>query len=350
MWPGFIIEGTSGEDRLQTHSANTISVESGSSRNRLIAALLSFCAILSCFWFAGRHFSIEQRIGGHLPSTFAAFALLLAPYWFFGFGLAGVLASIRSRAVRSFLPALLVIPYLIFSLPRGEFRWSYGLLLPGITVGLACLFEFVGPKTPAIAWQDIIALCLVGFPVEFRLLPGAFPHSGLSAFSKFLLLDAALYAYLVVRRLSGVGYDFSPRLRDFAIGVRNWALYACIALPLGFLLHFISFYRRVPSPANVAAALLVTFFFVAIPEELFFRGLLQNMLEARYGARRALVIASIIFGLSHFNKPLPFNWRYVLMATVAGIFYGLAWRDRRRLLSSGTTHTLVDVVWSLWFR
>jgi membrane protease YdiL (CAAX protease family) len=350
MWPGFIIEGTSGEDRLQTHSANIISVESGSSRNRLIAALLSFCAILFSFWFAGRHFSIEQRIGGHLPSTFAAFALLLAPYWFFGFGLARVLESIRNRAIRVLLPGVLVIPYLIFSLPRGEFRWSYGLLLPGITVGLACLFELIGPKTAAIAWQDVIALCLVGFPVEFRLLPGAFPHSGLSAFSKFLLLDAALYAYLVVRRLDGVGYNFSPRLRDFAIGLRNWALYACIALPLGFLLHFISFYRRVPSIGTLASALLVTFFFVAIPEELFFRGLLQNMLEVRYGARRALIIASIVFGLSHFNKPLPFNWRYVAMATVAGIFYGLAWRDRRRLLSSATTHTLVDVVWSLWFR
>jgi len=335
---------------LQTHSANLEYANSGSLANRSLAAVVSFCALLVAFWFVARHFSIEPRIGGHLPSTFAAFALLLTPYWFFGFGLAGVLSSIRNRAVRVLLPGLLVVPYLVFSLPRAEFRWAYGFLLPGITVGLACLFEFIGPESPAISWQDVIVLCLVGFPVEFRLLSGTFPHSGLSAFSKFLLLDAALYAYLVLRRLDGVGYDFSPRLRDFAIGIRNWAVYACIALPLGFLLHFISFYRRVPSAGTVASALLVTFFFVAIPEELFFRGLLQNMLEARYGARRALVIASIIFGLSHFNKPLPFNWRYVLMATIAGVFYGLAWRDRSRLLSSATTHTLVDVVWSLWFR
>src|SRR5579871_1347724 len=207
---------------LQTQSGHLECVNSDSSPNRSVAALLSFSVLLVGFWFAGRHFSIDQRIGGHLPSTFTAFALLLAPYWFFGFGLARVLASIRNRAIRALLPGVLVIPYLIFSLPRGEFRWSYGLLLPAITVGLACLFEFVGPKTAAIAWQDVIALCLVGFPVEFRLLPGAFPHSGLSAFSKFLLLDAALYAYLVVRRLNGVGYNFSPRLRDFGIGVRNW--------------------------------------------------------------------------------------------------------------------------------
>ena len=38
------------------------------------------------------------------------------------------------------------------------------------------------------------------------------------------------------------------------------------------------------------------------------------------------------------------------VATIAGIFYGRAWRDRHRLLSSATTHTLVDVIWSLWFR
>ena len=333
---------------MQTRPANPVATGVPTSTNRWIAALLSFCVLLGCFWFAGRHFSIEQKIGGHLPSTFAAFALLLAPYWFFGFGLADVLAAIRNRAVRVLLPGLLVLPYLVFSFPRDQFRWSYGLLLPAITIGLACLFEFLGPKTAAIGWQDVIALCVIGSPVEFRLLAQTFP--ALSAFSKFLLLDAALYAYLVIRRLDGVGFQFTPRIRDVGIGLRNWALYACLALPLGFALHFISFYRRLPSVGSVAAALLVTFFFVAIPEELFFRGLLQNMLEARYGANRALVVASVIFGLSHFNKPRPFNWRYVVMATIAGIFYGLAWRDRRRLLSSGITHTLVDVVWSLWFR
>jgi membrane protease YdiL (CAAX protease family) len=62
-------------------------------------------------------------------------------------------------------------------------------------------------------------------------------------------------------------------------------------------------------------------------------------------------VAAVIFGLSHFNKPLPFNWRYVLLATIAGIFYGRAWRSAgRRIVASEITHTLVDVVWGLWFR
>jgi hypothetical protein len=83
---------------------------------------------------------------------------------------------------------------------------------------------------------------------------------------------------------------------------------------------------------------------------LFFRGVLQNLLESRIGHPRSLIIASVLFGLSHFNKPLPFNWRYVLLGSIAGLFYGRAWRDRRRIASSATTHTLVDVIWSLWFR
>ena len=64
----------------------------------------------------------------------------------------------------------------------------------------------------------------------------------------------------------------------------------------------------------------------------------------------ALVITSILFGLSHFNKrSTHFNWRYVILATIAGIFYGRAWRRDRRVAASAITHATVDVIWSLWF-
>jgi membrane protease YdiL (CAAX protease family) len=76
-------------------------------------------------------------------------------------------------------------------------------------------------------------------------------------------------------------------------------------------------------------------------------------LERRLGRYGALVAASILFGLSHFNKRNPigqhFNWRYILLATIAGIFYGRAWRERRRIAASTITHTCVDWLWSWWF-
>jgi len=321
-----------------------------SDRTLALAGLL-FGLVLLVFWLVAQHFSVEAHIGGHMPSAFLSFALLLAPYWFFGFGAAGLLQQKLSHpAARVLAPGLLVLPYLLFCIPRGEFEWSYAAIFFAIPVGLAALFEFAPPGTQKLCWQDVLALAIIGVPVEFRLLAGSFPHPGLSALPKFLLLDAALYSFLVVRRLEGVGYDFRARAQDVLIGLREWAFFAPIAIGLGLTLGFITFHRVMPLASTIGSALMITFFFVAIPEELFFRGLLQNMLEARIGHPRSLFVAAVIFGLSHFNKPLPFNWRYVLLATIAGLFYGRAWRSRRRLFASGITHTLVDVVWGLWFK
>jgi uncharacterized protein len=322
----------------------------------LIAAAVSYAAVLSAFWFTAQRFAIESRIGGHLPSAFASFALLLLPYWAFGFGAAESLRyALKSRAARVLLPGLLVLPYIVFSTPRGEFRAGIALVLAGIPIALAALFELAPAgrlrgSQVGFTWQDAVALAAIGLPVEFGLLRGAWPYSGLGAMPKLLLMDAALYAFLVVRGLDGVGYDFRPRLRDLLVGLREWTLYAPVAIVLGLALGFIKFHPRLPGVGMVATGWLITFFFVALPEELFFRGVLMNLLERRIGMRPALIVSSVIFGLTHFNKPLPFNWRYVLMATIAGVFYARAWWDKRRLLSSGITHATVDVVWSLWFR
>ncbi len=325
-------------------------------RPGLTAACISYAALLAAFWMAARFFRLPATIS-HFPSAFAGFALLWAPYWFFGFGLAGPLrAAVEARWLRLLAPALLVIPYLVFSFPRHGFHALYATVFLCLPVLVAAVLEFA-PADDGFTRYDLAAMLLAGIPVEFGLLRGAWPQAGLCSMPKLLLMDALLYGYLVVRRLPNIGYDFRPRWRDLAVGLREWAFFAPLAIALGLALHFIVFRPHLPSGGAVAAAWLVTFFFVAIPEEFFFRGLLQNLLENRLsragasGSRmKALLIAAPIFGLSHFNKPLPFNWRYVLLATLAGIFYGRAWRDHRRLFGAGITHATVDTVWSLWFR
>jgi membrane protease YdiL (CAAX protease family) len=310
-----------------------------------------FGAVLLVFWLIAQRFAMDVRLGGHMPSAFACFALLLAPYWFFGFGLADVLVRVlRSVVVRVLVPALMVVPYLVYALPRGEFRAEFAMLFVTIPVFLSAIFVARPPRDHGLSWQDLIVLVVVGVPVEFGILRGAFPHPGLAAFPKLLLMDALLYAYLVVRRLPGVGFDLRVRGRDFAIGMREWAFFAPIAIALGLAIGFIRFHAYWPDPGGAFANWVITFFFVALPEEFFFRGLLLNLLERRLGStRNALMIASVVFGLSHFNKPLPFNWRYVILASIAGMFYGRAWLDRRRLATSAITHATVDVVWGLWF-
>jgi hypothetical protein len=349
-------------------SLGTVARPQAESAERFNALLWAgtLAVLLAVFWLVALRYDMSTRIGGHMASGFASFALLLAPYWAFGFGAAaGLRRVLTNRVARVLTPGALVIAYLVFSIPRGELRWYYAVILFAIPVGLAAMFEFVPPgrgrpgytdqpgyteRNPGLCWQDVVALVVVGAPVEFRLLAGAWPHPGLSALPKFLLVNSALYAFLVVRGVEGVGFDFRMRLRDVAIGLREWAFYAPIAIGLGLALGFIHWNPWKPQAAVIAGAYLVTFFFVAIPEEFFFRGLLQNLLEPRLGRGRALAVAAVIFGLSHFNKPLPFNWRYVIMAAIAGVFYGRAWLDRRRLTCSAITHTTVDVVWGLWWK
>ena len=75
--------------------------------------------------------------------------------------------------------------------------------------------------------------------MEFGWIGGSFPHPGLSALPKFLLVDSTLYAFLVVRRLEGVGYDFRARVRDLVIGLRECSFFAPIAIALGIGIGFI---------------------------------------------------------------------------------------------------------------
>ena len=288
-------------------------------------------------------------LGGHFAYAFVSLAWLLAPLWFFGFGAGEWLRnSLRSQSLRVVLPALLGIPYLVSAIPARDVHG--GLLIPLflLPVTLAALGERAGSSK--LIWQDGIVLATLMAVYMLRLLAGAWPFAGVAFLPKLFVADLALYLYAVVRRLEGIGYAFTAKSTVIVRGLREWVSFLPFGIGLGLASGFIHFHARLPSISTLLGSVLATFIFVAIPEELFFRGILQNLLETRLGRRPALLTASLLFGLPHFNKGAVFNWRYVLLAALAGFFYGRAWRAGRQLLASIMTHTAVDVVWSLWFR
>jgi len=316
----------------------------------VVSAFATYVGLLVLLWFGGRQLPLGPHLHSIFPDAFASFALLLAPLWLFGFGLGEWLRGrSQSRAWRILLPAILGVPYLVFAIPAGNFHWFAAAVMFGLPVVLSALLEF-SSLPPKLAWQDALVLAVLVAIYMLRLLAHAWLSPQPAAFSKLYIADLALYLYLVVRRLGGMGYSFAPRGHAFLTGLREWLYFLPFALGLGFALHFIHFHAAWPSPLRAAETLLVTFLLIAIPEEMFFRGILQNLLETRLGRRMALLTAALLFGLAHFNKGAAFNWRYVLLAAIAGIFYGRAWRERRQLLASVITHTAVDVLWALWFR
>src|SRR5262249_39087470 len=150
-----------------------------------------------------------------------------APYWFFGFGAAeGLRGVLPGAAARSAAAALLALPYFVLSVPRGEFHWPLATVLVGLAVLSAAA---VGRwKTPG-NWADLVVLATAGLVIDLGLLntsgPLATPGAplwppGLGGFPKMLMMNVALYCYLVVKPIAGVGYDLTPRFSDVKTGLR----------------------------------------------------------------------------------------------------------------------------------
>lgn len=341
-----------------------------SPRSRALSIAIGFglyALVVSALWVAAHALGVPQNLHGRFIGPFVAVALMLGVLWAFGWGAGEPLArwlsnppapgTSRSSArrlaaisiVRVVTPGLFAAGiYLLVAVPLAEFSpWSLLLFFAFPTV-LASLLE-CRPLEAKLDWQDVIVLAALGCAVEYGWLQGSLRQPGLGNLPKFLLTDVALYLYVVQRRLPGIGFDLRLCWRDVGIGMREWALFAPIGIGLGLALGFLRFHARLPVPSTFVGTALVTFIFVALPEELFFRGLLQNLLQTRLSRRYALALASAIFGLSHYIHGAVFNWRYVILAAIAGWFYGRAWRTERRIGASAICHTMVDTVWVTWF-
>lgn len=287
------------------------------------------------------------------PVALAALVVELVPAAVFGFAPDRAARAIGRwpLALRIVAPAALGLIYLCVAASQHIFQWKWLALYVGLPVASAWLLARAAAADPEQRgnWRDAIILMVLGLAVDLRWFEPAWP-AGWQALGKVLLVDVGLYGFVAIRHLSGTGFDFHPWWSDWTTGFRELALFAPIVLVLGLAIGFIHPHPNMPAAGVAALRWVGIFFLIAVPEELFFRAWVQNLLERRVGRRIALVIASLLFGLSHFNKrSAHFNWRYVLLATIAGIFYGRAWRKHRRVMASSITHATVDWIWSWWF-
>ena len=287
------------------------------------------------------------------PPVLLAALLTLLPFFAAAFRPSSVeLVQPLPLSLRILAPAVLALPYVLVSSSSGLFRWSWLALYTLLPVLISLLLYSARLADPAQRgeWRDYLVLGILGLAVDLRWFEPAW-GPGLAIFNKMLLLDAGIYGFLGIRQLRQVGFDLRLRPRDLRVGLFWLALYTPIAVALGLWLGFLHFHAQIPSAGHLLSGWIFTFLFIAVPEELFFRGWMQNLLERRIGPVRALIITSTLFGLSHFNKrALHFNWRYVLLALIAGIFYGRAWLQDRRIGASAVTHASVDTIWSAWLR
>ncbi len=314
------------------------------------------------------------RLAALLENT----ALVVAA--FVGLTDSGFVRQLRHWAMASVglaagLPFLLLVPYLIFGFGTRTFSLlALGKLTAYIAIPTALLLPDRLHRREGLTWRDVVAMVALAVPVSAGWLQGIWTWpQDLYIFRPIFCVLVGGYAFIVLRGLEGVGYRLVWRRRDISEGLLNLLAFSILAIPLGIGLGFIHPHAMRPlthGPIFQVAWLEdiartvrpgINFFFlfvgiylsVAIPEELLFRGVLQNILvrtirrgpQGLYG----LLIASVVFGASHLHHaPVP-NWRYAIMATVAGVFYGNVYRVRGRLCASALTHALVDTIWHFWF-
>lgn len=315
----------------------------------LIAALVLWLALVLFATFMGMHWGFGGR--RFALAILVAAALLAGEIFVACPRVRGWLASIYRGGGFFLAPIVPLAAFLIYALNVYPSRWLW--ILAGLSyVVIPALLAAAARGKNAGVWEDYLALFVIWLPVQFHwmyfLWP--FPLPLTHTLTILFALTCALAAFIFVRGLDGIGYAVEWRRGFGKAALLNFIVLAAIIIPLGEQIHFIHFGPTAHSLRATPLTALEILIFTAWPEEFLFRGLLQNLLSRSFNNRYAgWIIASIVFGFAHIlHAPVP-NWRYVCLATLAGLFYGRAWMKTGSLVPGAIIHALVDSIWFGFF-
>jgi len=247
-----------------------------------------------------------------------------------------------------------VAPYCAASLAFGSFRWQ---ALAGIALlaGLVSFWYVVLPQKPA---ADLLLLGLMAAVVLTKVFAMLYvrPHDRLplEALGQAMWIRTGAFALLSVRRVQGVGFGFWPSLREWKIGAVFFLMMLPVVAALAWGIGWGTFHP--PDASSVRTPVIVVLYFfgglwvLALGEEFFFRGLLQQWMTGWLRNQWAgLIVTALLFGSVHlWYQSFP-NWRFALLASVAGVFYGLAFRQASSIRASMVTHALTFTTMRVFF-
>jgi membrane protease YdiL (CAAX protease family) len=317
----------------------------------------------------------------------AAWLALLAYLAFASAWWRGALARL-SRRLGDWTVLLLLLPYLLAvglrPPPLDLLRFIIYLALPTILLRtrIRMLRVRARPRDarPFDLWH-VLTILAIWVPVELDLfvliadliVPGVDLRAAVGGFYLLPRIGArlvpgvdlpihtltgvllALFLLLVRHPLSDVGPSFRWRGSDVRSALLGLLGFALVGLPVGLGLRFIRYGPVAPDLRSVLTGVVGGYLLVALPEEVLFRGIIQNLLTKRtQRGALGLAIAAPIFGLAHLNNATPGytapNWAYVLVATLAGLAYGWVWMRTKKVTVSALTHMLVNLIWGIVFR
>ena len=315
----------------------------------MVAVLAGFFAFIAPPYIHRYHVPLPAAVG--IYSCFLLLLILLiAP------GMAVTRQWIHARLSDPrqlpWLPLLWCLPYLLYAAGTRDLRLLALLRLLFICLPLPLLYRLFPVRNLArFAWQDLaVGVWLIFVLLRHQLANIWTVPANLDFMGRLFLIAIASWTWVFLRPVPALGYEFSISPKILRIAAWNFALFALFAIPAGLAIGFTQWNPLHSGLFSFCGTFVELFLFIALLEELFFRGFLQTLISQNLSsARLGQVLISCVFGLFHIlHAPFP-NWRYVLLASVAGWFYGSAFVKSGSLMTSALTHAMVDTVWRTYF-
>ena len=304
------------------------------------------------------------------------------------------------------LPVILLTLYFFYVLINGQNPLHGTLaLVPYLIIFPILIFAARRKRAIKIDWLDFTAFVIFLLPTTLiEVKPSGelpFTGEGFDSLYKIILMLSAVYSFGVIRGLNDIGFIPVFKLKSLGTAIWVWATFYAFVLIIGFPVNFVRYIgHEIVDQAllhKIALTLIATFFHTAIFEELFFRGILLNMLTKRIGQAKTweifwkvgliisiplallvgytlkggmqwfpalmtallfgvaflleksnrhpsgvytgLAITSTIFGLVHYHSGAIV---YIGFACIAGWAYGYTWLKTKNVFYSAIVHTLVN--------
>jgi len=242
--------------------------------------------------------------------------------------------------------------FILTGLVTCKFDPYYSVIFTVIVFAVFGVLKQMGKQEFSLTWTDLAIWILLWIPFDLRwymeILPATNDTYTWWSIAISVIGVIGWYGY----RRADIGFNLVPRLKDIGIAFLALILIMVLIVPPGLLTGFLTFHF--PQTFNIpklALHFVGLFLTVALPEELFFRGILLRGLDKMYTKKWIpLVVSSLAFGLMHWNNASTLSTQitYVCLAAIAGLGYGWAYRKSgNNLFAAILVHTLVDWTWKL---
>ena len=205
-------------------------------------------------------------------------------------------------------------------------------------------FRFVVSLVTMSAIYILLSIIYGMVPLESRILTSV----------KFLGLGAIfLFAYYFFfekyekRKVDELKLSLLPK--SFSVGF----IIGCIIICGSVLCYYLAGAYRIDN-VDLGTFIISGFafqMFIAIAEEILFRGVIYRMIENKAGTVTALIISSLLFGFMHIFNENATLWSSFAISIEAGVLLGLAYRFSKNLWMPIGIHCawnfLLGTIWGL---